>query len=458
MGKVARRASIRVGTDLPTREGVRYFFEVLPFMVMAVLMAVLSCCYIYSRQLNGPPIRSDGFGYYAYLPSVVIDHNLQFTPALNNMAPGATAYNYGIARPLGGTGYFNKYAVGTAILQSPFFVGAHLAARQSGQPATGYSTYYQWANMLSAYVYMCVGIYFLYASLRSMHSPATSLITVVLTVLGTNVFHYATYDASFSHIYQFALTSLLLYLLLNIRSNEGRISIGQLVAIGVVTGFIVLTRMTNAIFAMLPAAIFFERWWKDRDLRALMRSGFVVGLAALAALSPQLLYWKVSTGHWLVNAYAVVGEDASFHWAHPELINFLFSVRKGAFLWTPALVAAFIGLPLLIRRTGWLGYAMALLVCVHVYVCASWYCWPFGGSYGSRPMVDVMSIMALGLAMVIAALIRRRYVLVLAVSASILMALNLTMMYAYWRQFVPFDGTTIGNLLQLPHLILNSQL
>ncbi|MDR3444388.1 MULTISPECIES: hypothetical protein [unclassified Dyella] len=419
-------------------------------VVLTVLAAVFSCVHIYSKHLNGPPIRSDGFGYYAYLPSVFIDHSLELSSALKNMPEGATSYAVGI-NPVNGTGRnFNKYAVGTALLQSPFFLSAHVLAGVAGEPQTGYSRFYQIANTVSAISYLCIGMIFLFYALRSSYSAGVSLVTVALSVFGTNVFHYATYDASFSHVYQFALTSILLYLLMTARRSGARPRRGWVVAVGVVTGLIALTRMTNAPFALLTIAFFVERWSKDRDLKAFVADGLLAGACVLLVLFPQLLYWKHLTGHWLVNAYTVVGEDAKFFWTHPALLDFLFSIRKGALLWTPLLILGVIGLPALARRQGMLGWAMILVLALHVYICASWYCWPFGGSFGSRPMVDVMPIFAISAAMIVNQLATPRRVAMLTCLVAALVLLNWALMYSYWHGFIPFDETDLATLLKLP--------
>lgn len=449
----SRLSPVVAGPVVHSRTGE--YRNIVLLILLVALAAVCSCAYIYAKHLNGPPIRSDGFGYYAYLPSIFVDHNLELGPALHNMPQGTTSFEFGI-NPAKETGrYFDKYAIGTAILQSPFFLLAHAVAGVTGESRTGYSTPYQIANTFSAIVYLCVGMFFLYRALRTRQSEVVSLCVVAVSVLATNVFHYATYDASFSHVYQFALTSLLLYLVLVARAQGQALPLRMIVALGVVTGLIALTRMTNIVFSLLPAALLVERWVQYRSTRVFLGHSLFAGGLALCVLFPQFLYWKLSTGHWLVNAYFEVGEDAKFYWARPELTNFLFSVRKGAFFWTPLLALALLGLPSLVRRMGWLGWAIVLVLCIHVYVCASWYCWPFGGSFGSRPMVDVMPLFALPMGMVLERLWESRRGGIMATACITFTMLNLVLMYAYWRGFVPFDGADIATLISLPRHLFN---
>jgi TRAP-type C4-dicarboxylate transport system permease small subunit len=39
--------------------------------------------------------------------------------------------------------------------------------------------------------------------------------------------------------------------------------------------------------------------------------------------------------------------------------------------------------------------AIVFFTILHIYVIFSWWCWWYGGSYGSRPMVDTYGILAL---------------------------------------------------------------
>ena len=42
------------------------------------VLAVAAVAYVYGLKLNTPPIRSDGFGYQAFLTAFFIDHDLTF--------------------------------------------------------------------------------------------------------------------------------------------------------------------------------------------------------------------------------------------------------------------------------------------------------------------------------------------------------------------------------------------
>lgn len=430
----------------------RNFLEVAWVILLLAVSATFACHYIYANKLTGPPIRSDGYGYYAYLPAVFIDHDLSLKSARENLY-GGTLYEHGIAQVAGTDRYIDKYAIGTAVMQAPFFLIAKKAARKLGYPKDGYSQPFQIANMASAIFYLCLGAFFTYCSCRSRFSRMVSTATVLLLVFGTNVFHYATYDSSFSHVYQFALMSMLLWLGIRYLADADRRT-KTCVALGFVVGMIALTRLTNIIAIMFPVILIASQWMEDRDYkRAALHLGIVGVLCAVVVL-PQLLYLHSVAGRWILNSYAVTGEAATFNWTHPELLNFMFSIRKGFFMWSPVLLAAAVGLIFAFAKHRALFTASAVVVAIHIYLCASWYYWSFGGSYGSRPIIDIIPLLAIPLAAAIAKSAQNRRSTLVAVTAMLLIAVNMTLMYAYWRTYVPFDGSNWKTITDLPAKLL----
>src|SRR5690606_32931949 len=83
--------------------------------------------------------------------------------------------------------------------------------------------------------------------LRSFSDCATAA-TLAALLLGTNLFHYATYDSTYSHPYSFFLFSA--FLLLTAMWHE-RPTSRTSVLLGVVAGLIVLVRHTNVLFLMV---------------------------------------------------------------------------------------------------------------------------------------------------------------------------------------------------------------
>ena len=69
----------------------------------------------------------------------------------------------------------------------------------------------------------------------------------------------------------------------------------------------------------------------------------LMAATALVIVAPQLAIYYQATGRPLVSSYGALG----FTFASPHLFGVLFSVQKGLFFWSPLLLLAFAGLPML---------------------------------------------------------------------------------------------------------------
>jgi len=420
------------------------------FMAFVAAVCVAACAYIYGTGLNSPVVRSDGFGYYSYLPAMLVDHDLSYSTLQANLPPHTYLGSFGIARHPRTGKLFTKYPIGTAIMESPSYLVAYVGAKVTGQPASGYSPVFQYANVASSIGWLLVGILLAYGALRRWFSEGVCLLAITLLVFATNLFHYATYDGSFSHVYSFAAFAIVLRLALAYRDATtygARMRFAA--ACGAAAGLATIIRIPNGFVVLLPACMLFERLYNERDARRFAAESALCLLACIAAVMPQLVYQYASTGKFLTNAYAESFMHESFNWKHPELFNFLFSIRKGFFFWAPVMLLAVAGLPALFRRDRWLATAIAAIFVVEVYVCASWWAWSFGASYGSRPMVDIMALLVLPLAASLDRLLKAwpRLVYVGALAA---IALSLTFTYSYWMVYLKFDSTDYATLRALP--------
>lgn len=427
-------------------------------LLVFVVMAVTCSQYITNTRLNYPPIRSDGFGYYAYLTSIFVDHNLSFHTALAHKPVSEAMANYGMSVFPSTGRILNKYTAGVALLQLPFFLVAHVMAHLLGYDTNGYSTPYQVGVVAATTTYAVIGIIFTYKLLTAYFAKLPTILALVCLVLGTNLFHYVTYDASFSHAYSFCLVSVFSYLVL------GRKKLSKTTALlaGLVLGLIVLTRVPNAILGLLFAWKLAAMLWQDRReaVRPVVVDSMLFALGAVAGFFPQMAYWYRTTGHVFVYSY----QGESFDFLHPELANYLFSVSKGMFFWSPILLLGVLGLVMAARKVNQAAgnrardfvVPVSLVLALHVYVCSSWWAWDYGGSYGCRPVVDVLALYMLPIAAFFSALVKRKAVVWVPVGLVLLMlfAANIGLMYSYWRGFVPFSGTTLGILHKVPRKLL----
>ena len=314
------------------------------FLAATAFLMLFSIIWVYhTKVLNAPKVYSDGFGYYVYLPALIYgdftfgfvegwEHPLKLIPAAG--------------------GLVNKYPVGVAVMESPFFLAAHLLsllrdALTGSVTATGYTNLYQYMVLFGGVCYWIAGTVLLYLLLKKYlgFSGRVALLTCIVITYGTNLFHYASYDACFSHVYSYFLFNLFLYYLCwyEERDVENRNRLWQTCIFGFLAGLIFMCRNTNILFVLTYVFYGVKDWktWKARMVRILMPARAVpILLTGCVTIFPQLLYWHTATGHWFAYSYG----DEPFYWLAPQLGNFLFSVRKGLFFWSPVLLLALVGM------------------------------------------------------------------------------------------------------------------
>lgn len=401
-----------------------------------LLLLVAAAClagyvHAYTGGIAGTPIRSDAYSYYVYLPSWLIYHDGSLQAVADDCCGGEYPEFTSIIRwPTTGR-WVNAHPIGVAVFVAPFFAAAHGLTRWSNLTPDGFTPYYQHAAGLAGLCYAIAGLWVLRRFLKQHFSDGVTDATVVAMLLGTSLFHYATFDSMWSHAFSFALCAALLS---RCDAWDERSRAGSAVLIGLLSGAIVLVRHTNAI---IPAAIVGALFLLEPSFR---RHAAVAVLAGLAAVVPQLWIYHEATRHWIVGAYA---GTPGFFWTNPQIGEVLFGTKKGLFFWAPLLLAAAAGLawlPPTLRR--WRLAILAVLA-IDTYVMASWWDWQLGASYGHRGYVDVYPLLAPGLAAVFARVsVNRSSQRAAAVVVVVLCALSVFQMLQYWHGVMPMSDVT----------------
>lgn len=436
------------------------------FLTVTAFLMFCSIIWVYHvKVLNAPKVYSDGFGYYVYLPALLYG-DFQF------------GFVEGWEHPLDliqiAGRLVNKYPVGVAIMESPFFFAAHLLsllrdAVTGSVTATGYTNLYQYLVLFGGICYWVAGTILLYRLLIGHlgFSKKVSLLACIVITYGTNLFHYASYDACFSHIYSYFLFNLFLYYLCwyEERDTEGGNRLWQTCIFGFLAGLIFMCRNTNILFVLMTYVFYGVKNWDTMKTRAIMILKPIrvipIVLTGFVTIFPQLLYWHTATGHWFTYSYG--GEP--FYWLSPQLGNFLFSVRKGLFFWSPILLLALIGMVAAYKRRGRLYTSLVVFFVLIVYVSSAWWSWYYGGSFGQRVAVDFMCLFAIFIGAVFQRLedwrqqdgVGRGYRL--AVGAvygycSLCIAWNLICMIAYWYRILPSDKADWSTIRDIVGMVL----
>jgi hypothetical protein len=334
-------------------------------------------------------ILSDGKSYYSYLPATFIynDANLGFYDTIEkkyydeNTRNDYRWYTNGKFHPKG--------FIGPAICMLPFFGTAHLLTKLTGGEADGYSMFYAFGVNFAAIFYVALGLIYFRKLLRSYQAGDASLAFLPpLLVFGTNIFYYAVVESSMSHVYSFAaITMFLWYARMYIISHYSRYFIYS----ALLLALIVLIRPVNGMVLLLLPFLAGDFEKLKNVFTATVRRPLLLlaGIGAAAALlSLQLIYNKIATGRLFTDTY----DGETFNFADPYFFSFLFSYKKGLFIYLPITFISLIGFIALWRKSKMIAINLFAFLVIFVYISSSWWSWYYGGSFGTRVMVDWMAL------------------------------------------------------------------
>ena len=172
------------------------------------------------------------------------------------------------------------------------------------------------------------------------------------------------------------------------------------IIVGLSIGLITLIRPSEIVCALIPLLWYSKKqnFYKGKfKLFKTHLSHLITSITCIfIVLSLQFLYWKSITGQYLFYTYTNAGEGLDF--LSPHTFNFLFSFRKGWFIYTPIMIFSFIGLYYLYKKNRPIFFAISAFIIVDIYIISSWTTWWYaGGSYSSRSLVPAYVLLAIPL-------------------------------------------------------------
>jgi hypothetical protein len=367
------------------------------------------------RKIPDALFVSDGFGYYLYLPSFVIDHDLDFSNQLGHVPYEASkSYFNEVAK----TGLrADPFPVGAAVLWLPFFVLGHavvivLRAIGVGVTPSGFGYLYELPTYCGAFFYGVAGLWLIQRLVSEVFSQQVARTAVFTMLLCTPYAYYLWIEPDMSHVSAAFTIALALYLTWRaMRRKDSRLS--TWIGVGASLGLVALVRPYNGLVAIatLPA-VWFACDGRDAIGRAFTRLA-VCATAALVVFLPQVAAVSVLYGS-LMFLPPGTGYD-EMRWTRPDFL----ALAVSTFSYFPLLVVSFVGLFPIVkaatRRSGesgperpadatasemfltWVRPASLLALLVVLYITASY---PrgstFGDSFGQRRIVDWAPLMAIG--------------------------------------------------------------
>jgi hypothetical protein len=366
--------------------------------------------FLATLPLVNPWVRGDGVGYYAYLRSVLIDHDLRFE---NDYLAGnqsfvlskVDAQGHLLPEMYTRTGYVeNHFTVGPAILWAPVMIVVHsivLLANHFGAhvPADGHSRPYLIAMAMTTACYGFLALLLAFQIARKYFDERWAFLATLGIWLASSLQVYMYFNPSWSHALSAFTVSLFLWYW---DRTQLRRRAGQWVILGLLAGLMGNVYYPNIFLLMFPTVelIYLLRAdWTDSaqtrtPLPRLILNGVLFAAALIVALLPTFITRQIIYGSPFATGYPGM---RTWHWTSPALLQVLFSSDHGMFSWTPILMLAAIGLFLLSNRNVLLGIGSVLTFLSFYFFIASYPDWDGLSSFGNRFFVSLTPIFILGL-------------------------------------------------------------
>jgi hypothetical protein len=398
--------SDRVAVDaLPLR------IEVPGFRIFAENEKLLFFLFLLTLPLSNPWVRGDGVGYYAYLRSALIDHDLRFENdylAANESFVISRVDEQGrlLPRLYTKTGYIeNHFSVGPAILWAPVMLAVHGGVLLSDHfgahvAANGYSRPYLLAMALTTACYGFLSLFLAFQVARKYFDGRWSFFATVAIWMASSLPVYMYFNPSWSHAFSAFTVALFLWYWERTKSQR---TAGQWAVLGLMAGLMGNVYYPNVILLVFPAleVLLFCRANRRDPVRLaipIQKMALSCGVFAavfFASLLPTLITRQIIYGRPFETGYPSI---TTWNWTSPGLLKVLFSSDHGLFSWTPVLLLSIAGLPFLFRRDALLGAGSLMTFLAFYYFIASYPDWDGLSSFGNRFFVSLTPIFILGLA------------------------------------------------------------
>lgn len=344
-------------------------------------------------------ISWDVLGYYLYLPSTFIHHDplltdIEWLKKLNQEKDLAGTLYMVSTNDNGEPMYF--FLMGMSLFYMPFFILASVYSYLFNYPVDGFSMPYQYFLVIGGIIYTIIGLIFLRKILLRFFSDRLTAFIMIIITFGTNYIHHLTLDNLGTVNVLFMLLLIVAYYTI-LWYETFKNKYFYIISAGI--ALITLVKPSE-IFVFLIPLLWNINSLKDLPQRILffikryqlLLKGFVIFLLIVL---PQLIYWKIKTGHFIYDSYKNPGIGLDIF--SPHILEVLFSYRKGWILYTPVMIFSLIGFFVLYKNYRNIFYAIFIYFLISFWVISSWTEWWYGAGFSIRPLITSYPILAISM-------------------------------------------------------------
>jgi hypothetical protein len=365
-----------------------------------VFFLVTSLCFVFwlndflkpfNPSKNQTNFVWDAAGYYSYLPAAFYYGDFEFE----------------IFSPVNENGKrYPKYTYGVALLQLPFYGLGYLMALATNTPTNGLTPVFanciRWANI----IYILAGTFLLRKLLLNYFNEIVTAITLFACIFGTMLYVYTFTQCEIAHGFLFALFCAFLFLT---HCWHKQPSHKTAIGLAATLALISVVRFPEIYFLLV---FLFWDVKKLGDLRPrffflLKHFRCLAWFPVIAAVIwlPQIIIWKHYLGSYFINPYV----DERFFWNDPQILNVLFSYRKGWFTYTPLALLAVAGIFFMSRKLPVARIVILCIVALMTYIYSCWWDWGYGGCFGNRAFCQIIALLSIPFASLVNAILYGNY-------------------------------------------------
>jgi hypothetical protein len=399
-------------------------------------------------------IGGDGFGYYTYARSLFFDGDFDLN---NEFALYDQLYGHHTVEgwQTASNNVGNPFAVGSAILWSPFIILAQLVDSlftfADSFDLTGYNLPYQIAIAAGTWFYFTLGAVFIFKALARLVDKQYAWWGTVVAVALSPAPFYLIYEPSMAHGLTVFSSALVFYF--SIKIYQARQWHWQsFVCLGIVTGLLFLLRWQDILLVVIPVGIVLSRLFDK--FRQSIKKVLLAVLSFIIIILPQLFMWRYIFGSWIT----VPQGETFFKLSDPNVWQFLFSSYHGMLVVHPLFILSLLGLWGAFKKYKLLTSLMLLALLLQVYMNSALYDWYGGGSFGARRMVSSLFIFAWGWTYLFSKIsIKKTWkkLVITLIFTGILF--NGLLMMSYAKQIIPLNKfTTYQELYMAPLKVISN--
>jgi hypothetical protein len=382
------------------------------FGIMILVLILL----VFGRfTMTGYLVGGDGEGYYSYLPSMILDRDLNFSnqyahlPRIGSDNPflyveDGTSFEH-VNRTrirVTPTGLIdNVVPIGTSLFWLPFFLLGELvnrAAKLLGMTllTNGFSPLTQFITLIASPIYAVLGLMLASRIGEQLGIDRLSMRIAILIMLSASfALQYFAVEPSMSHAIDFFILTALFALTWDVM--RGRRTNTTFFLLGLAAGLAIAVRPQNALTVLICGIGVIFVMLSEREQSTALRRAVPSVIGGLTGLIPLLVSWHVLYG----NALTIPQGDGFLNPQNPAILELLFSFHHSLFVSTPILLIGMIGFFILLRRTSvskGKEFLWVLLVslALQIYINSIVIDWWAGNALGARRFLGMFLPFILG--------------------------------------------------------------